>query len=120
MLFALAFLAIILLADIGCMPPFLASLYSFPYGDVLGHFLLVGALAFLVNLGLSNKTVILRSKKILLGSLLLAVLMTLEELAQLFFPARTFSLLDLAASYLGILIFSWLAMKVKKSSAGFE
>jgi polysaccharide biosynthesis protein VpsQ len=40
--------------------------------------------------------------KILLGCTIVAVAMTVEECSQIWFPARTFDLIDLSANYLGI------------------
>jgi polysaccharide biosynthesis protein VpsQ len=111
-IFALAFVLIIIFADWGKMPKFLASLYAFPNGDKVGHFLLVGLLAFLVNLSFSCRIVRFGSRNILVGSLVVAVVMTLEEISQGFFANRTASWLDLIASYGGILFFSWLAVSM--------
>jgi VanZ family protein len=38
----------------------------------------------------------------------------LEELSQMFFSARTFSLLDLLASSLGIIVGGWVAYNIKR------
>jgi hypothetical protein len=48
--FILVILVIVLLADLGIIPGFLAGLYNFPNGDKVGHFLLMGILALLVVL----------------------------------------------------------------------
>ncbi len=52
--------------------------------------------------------------------LILAVLIGLEEVSQMWVPARTFSLLDLSASYLGVAFFAWLAGRVKHKTARVE
>ena len=44
----------------------------------------------------------------------LALLIGLEEYSQKFIPKRTFSLVDLAYSYAGVILFSWIALKIKK------
>jgi hypothetical protein len=44
-------------------------------------------------------------------------LIGLEEFSQRNFSSRTFSLGDLAASYLGVLFFSWLALRTKKDGS---
>jgi hypothetical protein len=41
-------------------------------------------------------------------------LIGLEEFSQQFFANRTFSLLDLTASYLGVIFFSWLALRIAR------
>jgi VanZ family protein len=46
---------------------------------------------------------------VLKGSLIVAVIVTLEEFSQLFLHNRGFSLVDLAADYVGIILFGQLA-----------
>lgn len=94
---------IIVSADGGRLPPFITALYAFPYGDKVGHFLIMGALTLAANLIFSARRVNLWSVSVLLGSLLVLIGVTVEEFSQIFFQSRTFSLLDLGFSYLGIL-----------------
>jgi len=49
--FGLFILVVILLADLGKLG-FLYSIYRFPNGDKLGHFILFGILTFLIDLSL--------------------------------------------------------------------
>jgi VanZ family protein len=83
-----------------------------PYADKAGHFILYGILALLMNLTLS-RSFPLHSRKwvAVVSGLILALLIGLEEWSQQYFANRTFSLADLGASYLGVIVFSWLAMK---------
>lgn len=118
-LFALAFLAffgfVILSADTRTMPAAIHRLYAFPGGDKVGHLVLMGVLALALNLALSTRRVGIASRKILLGSLLALLLVTVEELSQAFSRTRTFSLLDLGFSYLGILCASLLIGSIEKA-----
>lgn len=82
---------------------------SIPYGDKFGHFFLMGILSFLINLMLGAKTIGFGSFRYLLGSLLVAVIVTLEECSQLFIRGRSFDWSDLVADCLGILVFGELA-----------
>lgn len=91
-----------------------------PYEDKIAHFFLVGALAFLVNLSLSLSQVKIGSFKILTGSLLLMIFVTLEEGSQAWFPSRSLSWSDLLANYAGILCFGWAAMLVARHQAVFK
>ena len=95
--------AIVIGADKGALPDIVQSLYSFPGGDKVGHFLLMCALSWLINMSLGARQARLVSRDVLLGSAVVFVLVTLEEVSQLFFKSRTFSLLDLGFSYAGIL-----------------
>jgi VanZ family protein len=110
-LFTLFIILIIVLADTGNLG-ILAILYRIPFADKVGHFLLYGILVLLINLTLfhsipsQNRTWIA-----LLSGVPLALLIGLEELSQRSFSNRTFDLVDLSASYLGVIFFSWLAIK---------
>lgn len=80
-----------------------------PYGDKIGHFLVMGLLSLLVNLLLNSRRQSIGKRKFLLGSLIVAGIVTAEEFTQIFIPSRTFSPFDLVADYAGILFFGRLA-----------
>lgn len=105
---ALAFfiflLAVAYWADSGTMPAPLKFVSAFPNGDRLGHFVLYGILAYLVSAAFPSRWVRVRAWRLPLGAVLAACLATLEEISQIFIPARTPDLVDLAAGYLGILV----------------
>ena len=113
-LFTLFIVLIIVLADMGRLG-ILNLVNRIPYGDKLGHFILYGILTLLINL------TIIRSPPgrsrgltaVIIG-LTLALLIGLEEISQQYFSSRTFSLTDLIAGYLGVIFFSWLAIRTKK------
>jgi len=76
----------------------------------VGHFGLFGLLGFLLN----RSALVLFPRRnparlILTVSLLLSILIGLEEWSQSLFPARTMSLSDLLASYAGVAVFALLA-----------
>ncbi len=109
-LFGIVIVAIVVLADTRHLG-FLSPLYDFPYGDKAGHFALFGLFSLLVNLaaleawpGQRRLPLVFRT------SLILAVLIGLEELSQRWFASRSSSLWDLAASYLGVALAAWLAL----------
>ena len=111
-LFALLIVAIVAAADAGRLPNSLERLVDFPGGDKAGHFLLFGILGYLLDssaLGLFPSRAPVR---IVLGvSLILAVLIGLEEWSQALFPARTMSLTDLLTSYAGLAVATLLACR---------
>ncbi len=80
-----------------------------PFGDKIGHFLLMGIFAFLLNLALNAKTVRLSFFRYLAGSLIVFGLVTIEEFSQMFVSGRTFEVNDLLFDYAGIFIFGELA-----------
>ncbi len=82
---------------------------NIPYGDKLGHFFLMGGFSFLLNLVLNAKTFGVGKFNYLLGSLIVLVVVTLEEISQRFVAGRTFDWGDLVFDYLGIFVFGELA-----------
>src|SRR5688572_15661087 len=114
-LFSLFIILIIVLADTGNLGV-IAFVYRIPFADKLGHFILYGILALLIDLSL------LRSMPshsrigiVFLSGLTLALLIGIEELSQQHFSNRTFDLVDLSASYLGLIFFSWLALRMVRT-----
>ena len=112
--FTLFILLVIVLADAGVLSRYVGFVYEFPWGDKAGHFILYGVLTLLLNLALfrSRPGQSRNGLAIKLG-LTLAFLIGLEEFSQRFFSHRTFDLVDLSFSYMGLLCFSWVAVKSK-------
>ena len=109
--FGLFIVAIILLADLG-MLDILGLVNRLPFGDKIGHFVLYGILTLLIDLTLFRSRRDLNPNLIVLRvALILALLIGLEEFSQQFFPNRSFDLIDLTFSYLGVIFFSWLALQ---------
>ena len=121
-LFAVFIILIIVLADLGKLG-ILQTVNRIPFGDKAGHFILYGILIFLIDLTLFRSIPFQsRTRIVVTSGLILALLIGLEEFSQRNFPSRTFDMGDLTASYLGLLFFSWLALRTKsrrrmKSSA---
>ncbi len=115
-LFAAFLLAVIILADIGQLG-FLGIIYSFPFGDKAGHFILLGILAFLVVLTTLRSRRFLDLRLVTVSvTLFLALLAAAEEYSQKFFALRTFSLLDLFFSWAGLALGAWLAWKLAQTT----
>ena len=96
---------VVVQADRGMLPAWLQGYRSIPFGDKLGHFVLVGLLAFLINLALEARSIRIGGRVILSGSFYVSIGVLLEEFSQLAVPTRSFSLSDLVADFLGI----WMA-----------
>ena len=112
-LFSLFIILIIVLADTGNLGV-LAFVYRIPFADKLGHFILYGILALLIDLSLLRSMPShSRNRTVFLSGLTLALLIGIEELSQQHFSNRTFDLVDLSASYLGVIFFSWLSIKTR-------
>jgi VanZ family protein len=112
-LFTLFIILIIVLADTGNLG-ILSRINRIPYADKAGHFILYGILILLIDLTLFRSLPRQSRKWIaLVSGLTIAVLIGIEEFSQQYFADRTFSLMDLSASYLGLICFSWLALRTK-------
>jgi VanZ family protein len=113
-LFAVFVVVIIVLADRGQLGP-LHVIYDFPYGDKAGHVVVFATLNFLTTLTLIRALPKRDPKRVALAiGLILAALIGAEEYSQKNFPSRTFDLLDLTASYIGLVFGGWLALRHKK------
>ena len=108
-LFIVILILIVIAANLGLAPILFGFLRRIPYGDKLGHFVLMGILSLLVNLSMRATRVQIGSFDVLKGSLIVAVVVTIEEFSQIFIRARGFSLVDLAFDYAGIVTFGTLA-----------
>ena len=106
-------LYVIALANQGELGYLGVIVYELPYTDKMGHFILMGLLAFFINLSLKCSTISIGNWNFLKGSLIILILVTLEEISQLLFDTRTFDLMDLFADYLGIFLFGRLALYFK-------
>lgn len=103
-------LLVIIAADMGQLNFFIRWIHSIPYGDKLGHFLLVGMLAFVINLSWKSARFRWGWGSILKGSFIVFIIITLEEISQLFISYRHFDFGDLLSNYLGILLLGHLAI----------
>jgi VanZ family protein len=75
----------------------------------MGHLILMGLFSFLLNMALQSRTVRVWKIELLKGSLIVALVVTLEEFSQLFIRYRTFDVGDLLFDYVGIFSFGLLA-----------
>lgn len=70
--------------------------------DKVGHFVLIGTLAWTLNYALRGRLVPLGFVRVQLGGMIIAIAITIEEVSQIWIPGRQFDLDDLAANYAGI------------------
>lgn len=101
--------AICLVADLGYVPTLFPFVHLIPGKDVTCHFIVMGAMALLVNLGFSSSRLFGYRFGMLGCTVLVLLAVTLEEFSQHFLSRRTFSVTDLSANYGGILVFSMAA-----------
>ena len=111
---------IVIVADLGLGPSFFPFIYYIPGGDKLGHFFLMGILSFLVNSVLKTRKIRIFSINILLGTLIVMTIVTIEEFSQIFLDYRAFSIVDLLFDYFGIVLFGYLADYLHNRQAGLN
>jgi polysaccharide biosynthesis protein VpsQ len=107
-LFALLLFLIVLAADLNLIAGLLGPIYKLPYLDKAAHFLLMGIMALLLNLGFPSRRLPLLW--ISRTSLILLLIVAAEEGTQYFMADRTFSMLDFAADLAGILLLGELGL----------
>jgi polysaccharide biosynthesis protein VpsQ len=95
---------IIFEADTGADNIFINLVRLIPCGDKLGHVLLYGGLALLLNLLLMRRTIALRSLRFQWGSVLVLIFAVLEELSQGLFATRSLDGWDVLADLLGVYV----------------
>lgn len=108
------FLYIIYVADHGTLPFFIRRLYLFPCGDKLGHFVLLGIASFFANQVLYPRHFLVFGKVFFVGTLILSLAITAEEISQMFLANLNFDLIDLSCSYLGIIAGDVVVRKLNK------
>ncbi|WP_407899884.1 VanZ family protein [Scytonema sp. NUACC26] len=93
---------------------------QFPYYDTILHFFLIGMAAYLGHLALEKRQFQILNFFVPMAPLVVSCFTISEEFLQKLSPYRSFDLVDLAADFCGIILFTWLAemTQVKKSSKG--
>ncbi|MCP4180855.1 MAG: hypothetical protein GY756_24095 [bacterium] len=92
--------SIIVLADLGKLP--LKLLWRIPHYDWIAHFLLYAIFYIILDVAVMGKRISIFRRSISLAFLLISLLIIGEEISQLLFSSRTFSLIDLLMGLLGI------------------
>jgi VanZ family protein len=101
LLIGLVIVAAIVSANLGLGGGLIRLIQRVPGEDLTGHFVLFGGLSLAASAWLTDPRRRRACTHARLAALL-AVLVTLEELSQIWIPGRTFSLADLSASLLGV------------------
>ena len=92
------------------------EIQRFPYFDTIMHFLLMGFSAFLGHLAFNKRKINILNFSLPLVPIIISFFVLVEECLQRFSPNRSFDLLDLAADFCGIVLFTLLAERVKLKS----
>ncbi len=101
-------------ASAGLGVPALGFVASVPGADITGHFLLIGTVAFVSVLAFVGNQRRHQNRQWLRVVVLLAILFTVDEFLQLVLPLRAFQISDLIANYCGVLLFSLVALFLRR------
>ncbi|MES2659236.1 MAG: VanZ family protein [Verrucomicrobiota bacterium] len=119
--FIIFFIWIVTIANSGNGTPWWSFIHQVPYGDKIGHPGLIGILSFLCNLAFPSKKAGFLPRFVTLTTLILFVLLSLEELSQAFIKTRHLDFYDWLADLAGLAIGQFGAMWIKlKSSASSQ
>lgn len=112
--------SIVWMADRRLARPLFQAAEFAPYADKFYHFLGFGTMAFFLNLSLRGRCWRFLGLPLPVGSVMVALVCTVEEFSQKWFPWRTFDYYDLAADYAGILFFGSAAIFILRRKRNFE
>jgi len=105
---------IIFLADTADYNFAFRTMDGIPYGDKMAHAILYGMMAGLLNWGLEYRRCCRFDAMAIapyLGSVTVLTFAVIEECTQYYIPSRTFDLWDLAADFIGVILFSLLRVR---------
>ncbi|MBC1241376.1 VanZ family protein [Nostoc sp. 2RC] len=85
------------------------ELPQFPYFDTIMHFLLLGIAAYLGHLALNKRKIEIFKISLPLTPFIVIFFCIVDEIIQLLTPHRSFDLVDLAADFFGVVLFTFLA-----------
>lgn len=100
---------IIVIADLGLAPILFPFVRTVPFIDKFSHFFLMGGLSFVLNMSWSGHRISWLSWSAQTGTVVVLILVTLEECSQLFLSHRKFEPMDLIWSIVGVVVFGMLA-----------
>ncbi len=113
--FFLFIIGVITAANRGALGNTFALVNRIPYFDKVGHFVLMGILAFLAIIALAPKIPGSTKSATMKVVTVLISLIALEEASQYFIPSRTFSPMDFFCGLTGVLFATWAALLFIKS-----
>ncbi len=86
---------------------------AIPFYDTIGHFILIGLAAFFSHLAMNKRHFLLLNISLPLAPFLVTIITVIEEFLQHLSPHRTFDVVDLIADFCGIILFTYLAGRIK-------
>ena len=85
-----------------------------PLKDKVGHFVLLGCLTILANMGFEFREFSFKKRNLFVGTIAVIGFALIEEFSQIFIKLRSFELADLLADGLGISLFHYFSKHLMK------
>jgi hypothetical protein len=104
---------IIINANLGYSNDLFGFVKDVPGRHHTAHIIIFGALAVIANMMNGFKTVKIRGVRVLSASVAVFLLVTMEELSQIWIGTRVFDWMDILSSLVGIVVMSLLALLVR-------
>lgn len=112
--FVIFFIWIVVIADRGNGTPWWSFIIDrIPCGDKVGHLGLIGMMSFLCNLAFPSRKSGFLPRFITLTTLILLVLLSMEELSQRFIKTRHLDFYDWLADLSGLALGQFIAMRMR-------
>ena len=89
-------------ANLGIFHRWLPDFFAISWFDKIVHFLSIVPGTILFNAVLRYRVIPVGSRQLLVGTLIVVVLVSIEECLQIYIPFRSFELIDLFADFAGI------------------
>ena len=102
--YVIFFIAVLIGADSGYLHQWVPDALTDTWWDKAGHVFFGGLLAVLANEALRYRFFKFGERRILVGTLIVVFLISIEEFLQQYLPTRSFEILDLVADYSGIVV----------------
>lgn len=111
--FIVFFIWIVTIADRGNGTPWWSFIHEIPFGDKVGHLGLMTTMSFLCNLAFPSRRPDFLKRFFTVTTLVLLVLLSLEELSQGFIATRTLDFFDWLADLAGLCIGQFFALGLR-------
>lgn len=119
--FVIFLIWIVVIADRGNGTPWWSFIIDrIPCGDKVGHLGLIGMMSFLCNLAFSSRKSGFLPRFITLTTLILLVLLSMEELSQGFIKTRHLDFYDWLADLSGLALGQFIAMRMRLAGRKFS
>ena len=108
-LYVFFLIGIVVLADLGAGGWVFSATALIPFGDKVCHLILMGIFSFLLNSAIRCQRISLVGIRFLVGSLIVCVVVLVEEISQFWVASRNVEAYDLLFDFVGIYLFGLLA-----------